>query len=53
MPVAAWRAMIAEHYPGGGWIRLHRDTLAALNERRSSRGLPDFDAAITELLSDA
>ncbi len=22
MPVAAWRAMIAEHYPGGGWIRL-------------------------------
>ena len=21
MPVAAWRAMIAEHYPGGGWIR--------------------------------
>ncbi len=22
MPVAAWQAMIAEHYPGGGWIRL-------------------------------
>ena len=22
LPVAAWRAMIAEHYPGGGWIRV-------------------------------
>jgi hypothetical protein len=53
MPVAAWRAMIAEHYPGGGWIRLHGDTLEALNERRSARGLPSFDAAITELLDDA
>jgi hypothetical protein len=51
MPVAAWRAMIAEHYPGGGWIRLADDTLAALNERRASRGLPSFDACIAELLS--
>lgn len=51
MEVAAWRAMIAEHYPGGGWIRLADDTLAALNERRASRGLPSFDACIAELLS--
>jgi hypothetical protein len=51
MPVGAWRAMIAEHYPGGGWIRLADDTLAALNERRASRGLPSFDACIAELLS--
>ena len=28
MPVAAWRAMIAEHYPGGGWIRVSDETLA-------------------------
>jgi len=50
MPLAAWRAMIAEHYPGGGWVRLHADTLAALNARRAGRGLPSFDAAVTELL---
>ena len=42
MPVAAWRAMIAEHYPGGGWIRLGDETLAALNERRAARGLTEL-----------
>lgn len=52
MPVAAWRAMIADHYPGGGWIRLSDTTLAALQERRAARGLPSFDACLTELLPD-
>jgi hypothetical protein len=53
MPVAAWRAMIAEHYPGGGWIRLSDETLAALHERRAGRGLPSLDACVAELLEDA
>jgi hypothetical protein len=52
MPIAAWRAMIDEHYPGGGWIRLSDRTLAVLNERRSSRGLT-FDHCIEELLDGA
>jgi hypothetical protein len=52
MPVETWRAMIAEHYPGGGWIRLSELTLGALNDRRSARGLPSFDAAVSELLTD-
>jgi Family of unknown function (DUF6084) len=51
MPVSAWRAMIAEHYPGFGWIRLSESTLSALAARRASRGLPSFDACIAELLS--
>jgi Family of unknown function (DUF6084) len=50
LPVSTWRAMIAEHYPGGGWIRIGDPTLAALNDRRGARGLPSFDACITELL---
>jgi Family of unknown function (DUF6084) len=50
MPVAAWRAMIAEHYPGGGWIRLSDETLRALSDRRSEHGLPTFDACVRELL---
>ncbi len=50
MPVSAWRAMIAEHYPGLAWIRLSEDTLEALNQRRARRGLPSFDACIEELL---
>jgi uncharacterized protein DUF6084 len=50
MPVAAWRAMIDDHYPGGGWIRLSHETLDALNARRAARGLPSFDACVQELL---
>jgi Family of unknown function (DUF6084) len=50
MPVAAWRAMIAEHYPGGGWIRISDETLRALHERRAARGLPSLDACVAELL---
>jgi hypothetical protein len=50
MPVAVWRAMIDEHYPAGGWIRLHETTLARLHARRADRGLPSFDACVTELL---
>lgn len=53
MPVAAWRTMIAEYYPGGGWIRLQSDTLQALAVRRAARGLPSFDACVQELLEDA
>jgi hypothetical protein len=51
MPVSAWQAMIAEHYPGGGWIRLDARTLQALNSRRAERGLT-FDNLIRELLGD-
>jgi Family of unknown function (DUF6084) len=50
LPVASWRAMIAEHYPGGGWIRLDDQTLFQLNQRRAQRGLPSFEACIRELL---
>jgi hypothetical protein len=50
MPVQTWRAMIAEHYPGGGWIRVADSTLAALNQRRATRGLASFDACVNELL---
>ncbi len=53
MPVAVWRAMIAEHYPGGGWIRLSDETLQRLNARRAARGLPSFDTCVEELLDDA
>ena len=50
MPLERWRAMIAEHYPGGGWIRVADETLAALHERRARRGLATIDALLRELL---
>jgi hypothetical protein len=53
MPVEVWRAMIAEHYPGGGWIRLSEDTLDALNTRRAQRGFPDFDTLVAHLLEES
>jgi hypothetical protein len=51
MPVAAWQAMIAEHYPGGGWIRVADDTLATLHDARAQRGHATFDALLSELLA--
>jgi Family of unknown function (DUF6084) len=53
MPVAAWQAMMTDHYPGGGWVRLSDDTLDRLNHRRATRGQPSFDACIAELLEGA
>ena len=46
----SWRAMIAEHYPGGGWIRLERDaatrsTPAQRGRAVSERSTPDAGAA--------
>jgi hypothetical protein len=50
MEVAAWRAMIAEHYPGGGWVRVADDTLAQLHDRRVARGHSSVDSLLRELL---
>jgi len=53
MPIAAWKTMITEHYPNGGWVRLRTDTLGRLHALRGARGLPTFDACVTELLDNA
>ena len=50
MPIATWRAMMDHHYPNGGWVRLHADTVAALAARKAARGLPSYDACIARLL---
>ena len=50
MPVEVWRKTIDAHYPGGGWIRLQRETLEALSRRKAERGLHTFDDTVRELL---
>ena len=50
MPVDVWRRTIANHYPGGGWIRLQHETLEALSRRKAERGLHSFDDTVRELL---
>jgi len=50
MPVDAWKDVIAAYYPGGGWVRVHTDTLDALSARKAARGHHSYDSLITELL---
>jgi len=50
LPVATWRRMIDQHYPGSGYIRVQEDTLRRLQLRKAQRGLPTFDGAVAELL---
>jgi hypothetical protein len=50
MPVDVWRRTIDAHYPGGGWIRLQRETLEALSRRKAEQGLHTFDDTVRGLL---
>ena len=52
VPVAVWRGMFEEHFPGCGWLRLPRATMNALVDYRSSRALPSWEATIESLLGD-
>jgi hypothetical protein len=50
MPVAVWRDLMELYFPGGGWLRLTRETLDALQEFKHRRTIPTWDAAVTALL---
>ncbi len=49
--VAVWKELMAHYYPQTGWIGIHADTLAALGRFKAARGLPTFDACVSELLA--
>ncbi|WP_405997129.1 DUF6084 family protein [Streptomyces sp. NBC_00829] len=53
MPVAVWREMMEQHFPGCGWIRLPRDTMDALLAFRSRGAFASWEAAVQALLSRA
>ena len=53
MPVATWREMVEQHFPGCGWIRLPRDTMDALLAYRSRHALPSWEATLRALLDDS
>jgi hypothetical protein len=53
MPVEVWKRAIDAHYPGGGWIRLHHDTLQALSRHKAEHGTHSFDATVQALLEDS
>lgn len=51
MPVAVWRALVAQHYPDSGWVRLSHDTITKLCSFKSARGLLSVDEAVGALLA--
>ncbi|MET9962333.1 DUF6084 family protein [Streptomyces sp. NPDC006326] len=53
MPVAVWREMVEQHFPGCGWLRLPRDTMADLLAYRSRHALPSWEATVRALLDAA
>lgn len=53
MPVKVWREMMDSHFPGGGWLRLQRETIDALAEFRAVRALPTWDDAVLAVLDAA
>lgn len=53
LPVRLWREAIDAHFPGGGWLRLRRDTLDALMRWKAERALPSWDGVVETLLTEA
>jgi hypothetical protein len=53
LPVSVWRAAMDEHFPGGAWVRVRRETLDALAAYRSERVIPDWDETFERLLKEA
>jgi hypothetical protein len=53
LPVEVWRRVMAEHFPGQGWIRVDQETLAALARYRSSRLHTSWEEALSALLAAA
>jgi hypothetical protein len=53
VPVAVWQELMDRFFPGGGWIRVHRDTLDALQRFKARGALPTWEAAFAALLKQA
>ena len=52
MPVGVWKTAIAEHHPGGAWIRLDTPTIDALLARKARDGHFSFDHCVQALLEE-
>ena len=50
--VSVWRALMAHHYPGMGWVALRADTIQALLAEKARRALPTIDACVAEMLEE-
>jgi hypothetical protein len=53
LPVAVWREAVDRHFPGGGWVRVRRETLDALQRYKSEHALTTWDATVESLLGQS
>jgi hypothetical protein len=53
VPVQVWRDVMDRYFPGGGWLRVRRETIDALQRFKAARALPTWDDAIAQLLKEA
>ena len=53
MPARVWQAAMDQFFPGGGWLRLQRDTLDRLQAFRGREAVVTWDDAIDRLLQRA
>lgn len=51
LPVAVWKQMMDAHYPNTAWLCLQRDLFAKLLDYKVRNGIPTFERALEELLS--
>ena len=53
LPVAVWRELMDRYFPGSQWLRLDRDTVAALARYKSERGFLGWEDTLESLLAQA
>jgi hypothetical protein len=53
MPVQVWQSTMDQFFPGGGWLRVRRDTIDRLQAFRGRRAVVTWDEAIDLLLQHA
>jgi len=53
LPAQTWRETMDLHFPNSAWLRVHRETLDALQRFKSAHALPSFDDTLVELLHRA
>lgn len=53
MPIAAWQRLSSEHHPYRGWVPLHTETVARLEQLKARMGAPTFDDCVARILEAA
>ena len=50
LPVKQWRDLMDAYFPGGGWLRLSRETIDKLMRYKAEQALGSFDQVIDKLI---